>query len=80
MKIRILNGHLLSYVQKKGSWDEANPDSNSFEIEIGTAPIKGHYIIYTTVDSSDTFIGLIDEVVYVGTNVYVFISSSTLAA
>lgn len=76
MKIRILNGHLLQYVQKGGSWDETNPDSLSFEIEVSTAPIKGHYLLYTPPDADIPFLGLIDDVVLVNANIYVFVSSS----
>ena len=79
MKIRIHDGHLVSYVKKGGSLDEANPDPGSFETEVGTAPIKGHYLFYTLPDSGQKFIGLIDDVVIVGEHLWVFISSNKLA-
>ena len=79
MKIRILDGHLAPYTQKGGSWDETTPDPGSFETEVGTTPVKGHYLVYTLPDSEQRFIGLIDDVVHVGASTYVFISSSKLA-
>lgn len=76
MKIRIFPGHLASYVQKGGSWDEANPDPKSFVIATPTPPVKGHYVYYEVSDPDTRHIGLIDDVVHVGENTYVFISSS----
>lgn len=76
MKIRIFPGHLAPYVQKGGSWDETIPDPKSFIIATETPPIKGHYIYYELPDSNTRLIGLIDDVVHVNANTYVFISSS----
>jgi hypothetical protein len=79
MKIRIFPGHLNSYVQKGGSWDEKTPDPASFEVDVVTAPIKGHYLIYHLPDTGGSFIGLIDDVIMNGEFTYVFISASKLA-
>ena len=79
MKIRIFPGHLATYVQKGGSWDETTPDPGSFIIETETPPVKGHYIYYELPDSHTKHIGLVDDVVHVNANTYVFMSSSKLA-
>jgi len=83
MKIRILRGHIVPYVAKGGSWDEAKPDPASFEIEVGMQPAKGGYVIFTDPNAGDYIevlnIGLIDDVVLVGAFTYVFVSSSRLA-
>jgi hypothetical protein len=76
MKIRILRGDFNSYIRKGGSWDNANPDPLSFEVEVAALPTKGSPVVYTIEGAQ--LIGLVQETVLVGeSSIYVFIPSST---
>ena len=75
MKIRILPGGLNAYTQQGGSWNDADPDPASFQVEVAAMPIPGSYIVYDRDDK--TFITLVDDVVLVhGACVYVFATTS----
>lgn len=77
MKVRILPGNFGSYLMSGGSWDDSAPDAASFEVELAGIPQRNAAIVYTT-PKGQRQIGSVQEVVYVGKSVYVFVLNTRL--
>jgi len=88
MKVRIIPGDFGRYTSGGGSWDNANPDAASFEVELITRPIKGEAVMYRNQNSTGMIdsiageslfrIGQVQEVVTSETTIFVFIPTSTV--
>ena len=70
---RILPGSLNAYNQAGGSWNEAEPDPNSFTMELAGIPPRGSWLMYTNDEGGNT-IAQVDDVVFNRANVYLFVT------
>ena len=77
MKVRILPGNFGTYLLANGSWDDNTPDPASFEVELAGVPQRNSAVVFTN-PQGERRIGEVQEVVYVGISVYVFIVNSRI--
>lgn len=77
IQVRILPGQLANYVQRGGSWDEANPDPASFLVDTFSIPPIGGCILFNhpTEEGNPLTIAEVTNVVTTEATPYVFVST-----